>query len=906
MVFRFKNVFFALALTLATASAQAQVCKQTDGKTPDIAKSTLTCDMTYYNTVVSCDKSGGSQTFGTRPSCPAKPMPMLDTQPKPMPNTQQKSLIASYSPYLFAFARNPDDKTTPYVGSNYRGTPGDMFDGMFGGGTDKQLTGKGENGAGDESTKKSLAPCVMQIPNTKETDPIKQAKYVRFQLDNCANQYIEQAAVYPFQKEASQQFSGEQEGNAAAKTNLLTECQPIKTFTETDSEYNAADYLRNCWIKTLEKPGHRNPPTGDPPVQAINEPHLPTDLKKLESPIAPPAAINNITLASIATVPYEEITYVCHPFGPREDFAFNERDHYSPQTSQYMAETKNAVYCAGVRDATAAGNSNTKENLEVKVDVLSFRRPKFEEGITSRITYNNTCFADKNGGKIGKEAIISLESYCYVRIPTEKEPDRVRSLNCWECFGLGGKLAAGAQPPCSTRYDAQDLTIDSGGGEIGGGKIPGAYNNRSFQATCSAVQGGPRNNTHNIDTLCKDLRKPLTPLNKLRMVYHNPDDPEDPKNEAVVLRSGVPEGMTFKEYFSNHMPYIRPWNMAGGSIHKFANSDGNNQLATDTAGQYTAIVGVGREGAPGAENSQAVKDHPDQRCLYGGWGGDVTIEDIGTITVPDPITSWTELKAYQANTLRRAGISCIGRYEKVFKSGSTENLALSTSGAEYPQVVIMKCPKQSSGTTDCEFMDIKQYEDAGKPQSDDSYTYVKQFKNEAWVLNWRGYMASGIDGKKFPELGGGSASKTGLDNAEAGDIILMPTGAVDGGKPGLAKIARVTTEINVPKTSDCETKKNCYVMVEEADNGKFPDSCGTTDHWGQMRKRRLYKPDHLPPSAVEEMKRVGSTTDCEDTKLQYCEFKLWDKVKVYEPDEKKGCDKEKAGDCPEDTGAPTS
>ena len=51
------------------------------------------------------------------------------------------------------------------------------------------------------------------------------------------------------------------------------------------------------------------------------------------------------------------------------------------------------------------------------------------------------------------------------------------------------------------------------------------------------------------------------------------------------------------------------------------------------------------------------------------------------IYLPDPISSWTELKLYQTNTVRHSGLVCLGRYEKVFKPGSAENMILTAAGA---------------------------------------------------------------------------------------------------------------------------------------------------------------------------------------------------------------------------------
>lgn len=100
------------------ASASAQVCKESNGNVA--GKANMDCDMRYRDQLVTCDKKNPSSTkevLGTRPACPAKPMPMLDT-PK-------ASYIADYNPFLFQYPRDPGDSSKPYAGAFALGTPGD-------------------------------------------------------------------------------------------------------------------------------------------------------------------------------------------------------------------------------------------------------------------------------------------------------------------------------------------------------------------------------------------------------------------------------------------------------------------------------------------------------------------------------------------------------------------------------------------------------------------------------------------------------------------------------------------------------------------------------------------------------------------------------------------------------------
>lgn len=274
------------------------------------------------------------------------------------------------------------------------------------------------------------------------------------------------------------------------------------------------------------------------------------------------------------------------------------------------------------------------------------------------------------------------------------------------------------------------------------------------------------------------------------------------------------------------------------------------------------------------------------------------------IRVPDGITSWTELKLYQARTLRNVNLSCIARYEKVFKPGSAENMLLMRSGGEWQETTIQKCEKDQNAPKDadpkCTYMTLKEYRDQGSPANSDSQSYsIPQLIPRNAANAWRGYIADDKQENQFPNFGkkGSVSTETGLDKAELGDIILMPKGAAkDENKPGLAKVAMVS-EVNLGK--DCEQRKDCYVQVLEPDNGKWPDVCGTTDTNGDTKTRYYYKPGYLPKPVEEEYKQIKSISSCEDTKLGKCTFELWDKVKLYriKDDIREGCDKEKVEDC---------
>ena len=924
----------------------------------DTASPSMPCDLSYRDAVLTCDdqqvqvgsydKSGNYTTKNVttqniRPGgCPAKPMPML--------KTPLKSYIADYSPQVNAYLVDKDDKTKAYNGPFSVGTSG---------GPDR-VFGMVTTAAG--STQR-LAGCVAQIQLPKDPQsPDDQSKAVRMQLDNCSNQYILYSAIYPYQKERSRLIQNAEE--SAEPIHLGTECQPLKTFKEIENEYEATDYLKASWTKSLQDPTYRKNKTSDaqlpmdlvaeieagmvlvegqptaafiPTMTAVStksEPGFP-DTVKLNNPITPPDPFPTVKLSEIAALPYEEINDPTHPFSPRWDYIFNERDFYSPMTKDYMETTKNAVYCAGDRNANGQSDAKKKADAEVKVDVLSFRRKKFEDGIIRRMGYNAVCKADTRE-EVGPIAVVAMTSYCWKLVSSTE----AQYIPCWQCYDLQGKVDDDKQhPPCTTHHDGTDLHMSAIAlgpdlskslnpkalkGLLKGAakqRFVGGLNMFRTQAQCNLPiapppLGKPRDSKYDIDTLCNDLRRPYTQINKVKMRYHNPDDKDN-----IVLTDGVQEGLAFNNYFGNHMPYPRLWDSDTGiALRKENNSDPKYQNAHDVSGQYTAIVGVGREGAPKSSGND--DKHKDERCLISGWGGAPSSTDASayssdggfsmptktqdvdgaSITVPDPITSWMELKLYQARTLRYVNLSCIGRYEKVFRPGSTEGLTLAALGGEWSRVIVQKCPTGQPSTS-CTFMSMKDYKDAGSPtnSSGSGYNIIPQTKLEAWVNAWRGYIATGTggtsDSNQFPGFGGSPSKQTGLDNAQLGDIILLPKGPVgqNASKPALAKIALIS-ELDV--SSGCENRKGCFVTVLEGDNGKWPDVCETTDGFGELRERTFFK-GTLPKPAQDEYKNIKSNGNCEDTKIRQCLLDSWSSVDIYRirEDYRKGCDQEKASAC---------
>lgn len=854
----------AACLLVFTAPAYAQLCKGAGGN--------LNCDMTYYNTKVTCrpPHEGGNETVGTQPPCPKDPMPMKDTE--------LKSFIKDYSPYLYAYARDKDNPDEPYTGLRYRGTKGDTPDTfLFIGGSKGDDQGQqGQPGNKGKQTQR-FAQCVNQVQLDGGDTPEEQAKIVRLQLDNCANQYVMWGALGQGSEENDSNptlLSGENPDAPEERISLSTHCQPLRSETDPEQEYSASHYIQLAWEKVLKNPSqHDSKRPTEPYIQGLS----------LEDPIDYPSDAPNITLRDIAQVDYEKINAADHPYTPRWDWEDNERDKYSPTTSVYSSDTTNSVFCAGEHEGD--------EKKMTKVDILAFRRDKFNTGITNRINYNTVCYNDKSP-TLATAFCVEIVGYNIIPIP------------CWQCFGLSGQTdSENTFPPCQTGWSS-----NSGNDKyIVSPYIPWVGNLGQKQATC--ILGRNRDPEQTIDNLCKQLRKPYTPINRLKMRYHNPE--EDPDND--VLYEGVPEGLTHKEYFKDHMPYPRLWD-AGQSIQKTATTDATFQDPLDNYGQWTAIVGVGREGAPkgqqqggGSSSSSSgggEDEHKDERCLFGGWGGNVSFAGV-SINVPNGITSWTELKLYQARMARDQNLVCIPRHEKAYKPGSSEALALLGSGANWTSTYISEREGENWGTP----KSIEEASKGGGPQQGNKgrvSNKMTDLRQEGWSNAWRGYITAKEEAVRFPRFGGGSPSmQTGLDNAECGDIVIMEKGAVEGGKPGLAKVGRVVA-LNLPNKTGCDSKvpsscaerNNCYVDVVEADNGKWPDTCGITDMFNGVKTRRLWKPNMLPEPVRRELEEdLDWIISCEDTKLSDCEMRAWNSVKLYRisEDERQGNDGQEKG-----------
>ncbi len=207
------------------------------------------------------------------------------------------------------------------------------------------------------------------------------------------------------------------------------------------------------------------------------------------------------------------------------------------------------------------------------------------------------------------------------------------------------------------------------------------------------------------------------------------------------------------------------------------------------------------------------------------------------------IGGWNGLKGHQMWTTRYSHLSCIGRYEKLFKQGEAENFVLSRAGTNYVSKAGVQWP---------------------------------------WPLGWRGYI--GDPNNEFEK----NIAATGLDNVEKGDIIIYKAA-------GIKRIAYVGA---VNKTEPQ------FIKIESWDNGKFPTSTGFGIGWGNKIERTIYKTtvpegDKKRVAAIAAAK-IGGNPSCEDPGFTACVLggsvtyildgetitennDTWNTVKIYRP-----------------------
>lgn len=271
-------------------------------------------------------------------------------------------------------------------------------------------------------------------------------------------------------------------------------------------------------------------------------------------------------------------------------------------------------------------------------------------------------------------------------------------------------------------------------------------------------------------------------------------------------------------FLGYHMPYMKRWDTGVSSGNPYHAGSYLNTL-----GGFDVWVGIGREERSirdGEIASAAVK--PPEATDAGGSVKDRLLaydqpSQIGRIG------GWAEAKAHQMWSTRRSNLSCVGRYEKLFKPGGPEQLALSKAGSGYTS---------------------------------------KEHQQWPWPLGWRGYVTDSHDADwnfafpYFPEGEGTPAAALisvsngyrGLDNALPGDIIIYTMNSVK----HIAYVVDIGFDVANRKNAKFDRKISKYVLDDKVitpnrvfvvswDQGKFPTATGSTLNWSLGPQREIYK-----------------------------------------------------------------
>lgn len=600
---------------------------------------------------------------------------------------------------------------------------------------------------------------------------------------------------------------------------------------------------------------------------------------------------NRTTINDLRVRPYERIWDPTHPYSPRWDMTGKTDRDYTNDTlisggGYNLVPSTCYVRCAAV-----------------PVDILTFRQVEFNDCMSCRIGVNNVCFWSDFiinmipiaiyippfyiipiGG--GAPYILNLTTMpptwpstafqdtldgsdpvyewfpgfqCKEHLQQQNNPV-YSAANSSPPPSIGTGLNAGLWPPCSTQFDTP---IDNAPGFVS------PYTDTC--EFCDILANDYANSTDHYSSVtkcCSDLAQALAPANTLKM-RNILDDGFGLFDSA----GNVPEGYKFKDYFQDHMPFMRWWDTgqaAGGggwpNVTPLFLRIGTNYDPYCDKGYMDTIVGVGTEGTNGAS--------PAGLCRYGGGGGKpYKCINIGASTTSpvDRLTSWYELKQYQINSIRNFGMNCLPMHEKMWKWVSEEDGALKQAGKHFNSKVL-----QSNDTTT---------------------NSLFQLKTNPWPLRWRGYLTdqqfgnTNTDVYRFPNFNPDSvagtvpaASKfTGLDNAQVGDIIYVtandpaaqPGGATPPVDHSVMPFMAVVTyaQHNTGKTLSSCTTAECtdatatcsdFVEVVDVNNGKYPDTCGITDYIGMGQTRRIVK-EWLPTNIQDVLYRGTATTFVTDS-----------------------------------------
>ena len=360
----------------------------------------------------------------------------------------------------------------------------------------------------------------------------------------------------------------------------------------------------------------------------------------------------------------ERIVDAYNPFTPRWHFDLDERRAWANSTatplfpdpldpdhrcapplgmeSGYFQYGKCTVYCSAV-----------------PVDMLVFRRDKFDTCMGCNIKANSACFwsevdlnialkfAEKNlndpscgantvamffgGGDLHKlaECVAAARIDAIEAVRYDKQP---RLPGCW--------TISSNKAPCATRLGEKDdpagtctLAKVLGGACISPSTFTGPLTGGPSiaEAMDNAMQCF---NDSGVDKICHELAKPIYSVNMLkirpRLQSLKTDQPEEFKSEkwknveskyakdlkdwqntrnSKAREEDPTAGYDFEGYFHEHRPYMRNWDTAKESMQ-----DGEKPNYWCDWGRNDAIVGVGRD-------ANSMWGSQSKLCRYGGGNG---------------------------------------------------------------------------------------------------------------------------------------------------------------------------------------------------------------------------------------------------------------------------------------------
>jgi len=776
--------------------------------------------------------------------------------------------------------------------------------------------------------------------------------WARLQYDSCSNQYILPMALSPdviFYEQYREHSYPWNESLCQPLSLIPVDCvrdskgKCKKDKGESDGkmyDYRAWGYLEAAWKNTLDsdyfpnsgvsKDNHgTNPITNDnqggkfkllSSVEITGEDKFGIAVEKLDMNRLGGSNYKDdnsfagtgkrTTINQLATQPFERIFDPTHPFSPRWDWSGTDRD-YSQGTGKLTVYDGANLGPPGSFYGydLAPGSDCIVRCGSVPVDILSFREDAFRECMSCRIQVNTFCFWIEYVTimiPIPNPVWPYIPQYLYEGILGDEDPITAWNYTLtneapWIWDPFPSPLLFNPMLACKSSHDKKDKW------PLCSTKYDHPKDNVPHMCSLCTRKSGDKNSKGGVKKCCDDLAQALAPINTLK-IRNTKDNPE---------LEPVPEGYRFSDYFTGdpmnkqlfvsifpdkvpHMPFMRWWDTgtaAGGT-----SGDQNYNPDCDQGG-YDVIVGVGVDGNKGGDGAKY--------CRYGGNGN---ANKYGCYTIPTPVdslTSWSELKQYQMNSIRKYGLNCLPQYEKIYKQDGGEDGALT---------ILMGNPSS--------------------PITKDGKTSNMQAIE--WRLAWRGYLSDPDFVDQFPSFGAnpakgsgrgftgkkasdgsfvvdaaaksyadnaGKASYKGLSNAIVGDIIYITHDDVSPKKPDfkVMPFVAVVTGISI------KGKDDDYIVIIDINNGKYPDVCGNTDYAGFGQSRTVYKKS-LPTTVYESLYLAGtkpsgsdyvvnngvgdtpllfnSEGNCKDPKYAVCTYydgktgkNLWDSFRIYRPTE---------------------